>query len=122
VWGPVIAQLAAIFFASSLSNPGLPSGVSDKTGHFIGYGMLGAFILRALAGAAVAGVTAGRGLLSVGLASLYAASDEFHQSFVPGRSPDPADWVADTLGAIAAVLLVLGVAALLGRRRSVGPR
>ncbi|MCX5731999.1 MAG: VanZ family protein, partial [Deltaproteobacteria bacterium] len=29
------------------------------------------------------------------------ATDEFHQSFVPGRNADVADWMADTLGAAA---------------------
>ena len=32
--------------------------------------------------------------------SIYGASDEFHQSFVPGRTVDFFDWVADTIGAI----------------------
>ena len=31
--------------------------------------------------------------------SLYGMSDEWHQSFVPGRMSDVADWVADTVGA-----------------------
>ena len=31
---------------------------------------------------------------------VYAATDEIHQSFVPGRSPDAADWVADALGVV----------------------
>lgn len=31
--------------------------------------------------------------------SLYGASDEFHQSFVPGRSPSVLDWLADSSGA-----------------------
>ena len=44
-------------------------------------------------------------LVAVALASLYAVTDEFHQSFVPGRMCDPADWLTDTLGA------TLGVAA-----------
>lgn len=30
--------------------------------------------------------------------TLYGISDEFHQSFVPGRYPEPADVVADGLG------------------------
>jgi VanZ family protein len=41
---------------------------------------------------------------SVLIASLYGASDELHQYFVPGRSAEVADWVADTLGALVAVL------------------
>ena len=32
-------------------------------------------------------------------ASLYAATDEIHQSFVPGRDADVRDWFADTIGA-----------------------
>jgi hypothetical protein len=34
------------------------------------------------------------------MASLYGVLDEFHQSFVPGRSVEYADWLADTLGAV----------------------
>lgn len=34
---------------------------------------------------------------------LYAASDEWHQSYVPGRSVEAADWVADALGVAAGV-------------------
>ena len=41
-------------------------------------------------------------------ASLFGASDEFHQSFVPGRDTDVFDWVADTLGATAGALVWLG--------------
>lgn len=33
------------------------------------------------------------------LASLYGAVDEWHQSWVPGRSSDSWDWLADTAGA-----------------------
>ncbi|MEY8459740.1 VanZ family protein [Eggerthellaceae bacterium 24-137] len=46
--------------------------------------------------------------ISIALASLYAVTDEFHQSFVPGRLCDPADWLTDTLGA---TLGAVGVAA-----------
>ena len=38
--------------------------------------------------------------------SLYGASDEWHQSFVPGRSNDVWDWLADTVGAGLAVLVL----------------
>lgn len=36
------------------------------------------------------------GLIAVG--ALLALSDEFHQSFVPGRACDPWDWLADMVG------------------------
>ncbi len=49
-WGPAIAQMAAIFVLSSQSTiPDLPGGLSNHTGHFIGYGMLGALALRGFA-------------------------------------------------------------------------
>lgn len=35
--------------------------------------------------------------------SLYGISDEFHQSFVPGRDTSGWDWLADTLGGFLAV-------------------
>jgi len=37
--------------------------------------------------------------LSVLFCSLYGISDEWHQSFVPGRDASVFDWVADTTGA-----------------------
>lgn len=38
--------------------------------------------------------------------SLYGLSDEWHQSFVPGRDADLLDWVADTLGASIALSMI----------------
>jgi len=37
---------------------------------------------------------------------LYGASDEIHQYFVPNRSAEAGDWIADVLGVIIAVLLI----------------
>ncbi len=43
-------------------------------------------------------------LLSIAFCSLYGLSDEWHQSFIVGRESDVADWVADTSGAVMAVV------------------
>jgi VanZ family protein len=43
---------------------------------------------------------------------LYAISDEMHQAFIPGRSCDPFDMIADMAGAVLAAL----VASILSRR------
>jgi len=100
LWGPVILQMALIFVASSIPNLGaLPGGVSDKSGHSIGYAMLAGLLLRAFAGGRVRGITWTRGLLAILLATCYGATDEFHQLFVPGRSADRYDVVADFIGA-----------------------
>jgi hypothetical protein len=115
LWGPVVLQMAVIFIASSIPNLGeLPAGVSAPLGHTIGYALLGALLLRALAGGRVSGVTWGRALAAVLLATLYGVSDEAHQSFVPGRSPDRFDVLADCAGAALAVML--SVAAVRARR------
>jgi|YNPMSStandDraft_1061717.scaffolds.fasta_scaffold07998_6 VanZ family protein len=39
------------------------------------------------------------------LGALYAATDEWHQRFVPGRIPDATDWAADVVGLTASLLL-----------------
>jgi VanZ family protein len=111
LWGPVALHMVLIFVASSISELGaLPGGMSDKSGHGIGYGILGAVLVRALAGGRVNGVTWRRAGLAVLLATLYGVTDEFHQSFVPGRSPDRFDVLADCLGAAVTVVVIAGVA------------
>jgi len=45
-------------------------------------------------------------LVTIAFCSLYGITDEFHQSLVPGRSPDMLDWLADTLGATIAIFLI----------------
>ena len=112
IWGPALLQMAVIFGLSSISDLGpLPAGVSDTSGHSIGYAILGALLLRALAGGRWSGVTWGRSLAAIVLCTLYGVSDEFHQSFVPGRTPDRADVLADCVGAAIAVALIAAVAA-----------
>jgi VanZ family protein len=100
LWGPVVLQLAIIFAASSIPNlREIPGGISDKSGHSIGYAMLAGLLLRALAGGRLEGVTWKRGIAAIVLATLYGVTDEFHQLFVPGRSADPYDVLADGVGA-----------------------
>ncbi|MDR1358604.1 MAG: VanZ family protein, partial [Coriobacteriales bacterium] len=56
-------------------------------------------------------------LLAVVLAAAYAASDEIHQLFVPGRSSDPVDVLTDILGASAGALLTALVLKRLSERQ-----
>ena len=48
----------------------------------------------------------------------YGALDEWHQSFVPGRSPDLMDWLADVVGVTLGYLLVLRFSRASSRTRS----
>ncbi len=107
LWGPPLAVMGAIFALSSL--PALPSApglFTDKHAHFGAYATLAALLYRALAGGRRAGLTVGRGLLAIALATLYGVTDEWHQSFVPSRRAELGDLVADALGAVAAVGLL----------------
>jgi VanZ family protein len=72
-----------------------------KCGHFTEYFVLSLLILR--------GIRAGRhgtrlawAAVAILLVAGYAALDEFHQSFVPGRTPAISDVLLDTSGGITA--------------------
>jgi VanZ family protein len=107
LWLPSIIYMAAIFVVSSVSDVGpMPGGVSDKSLHMLSYAVLGVLLLIPLARGVWAGVSWQRALAAIVLATLYGMSDEFHQSFVPGRSSDILDVVADAIGATGGVGLV----------------
>lgn len=106
LWGPVAAQMGAIFVLSSQPTlPTLPGGLTNHTGHFVGYAALGALLLRAIARASWRQVTTRAAAWSWLVAVAYGASDELHQRFVPGRMSTLDDWVADAAGAWVAVSL-----------------
>jgi VanZ family protein len=101
-WGPALVMMILIFTASGTPGNDLPKfGVWDflvkKSGHMIGYALLGAAWLRGLANNK--GINKGAVILAIVLSALYAASDEFHQSFTPERTPSLSDVGIDTFGA-----------------------
>jgi VanZ family protein len=112
--------MALIFALSSTATPPAPAQVGDKTLHFVGYGGLGVLALRATAGGALSGLTAGPASAAWAIAAVYGVTDEYHQRFVPGRTPDAADALADALGAAAAVLTVWAFGIIARSRRSSG--
>lgn len=98
IWAVLVAGV--IFAASSRGRIAAPDVANvDKYGHFLVYGLLGTLICRALGDRRWAAVWA------LAMASAYGVTDEFHQSFVPGRSSEAADWLADTSGAALAIFL-----------------
>jgi VanZ family protein len=108
--------MVAIFAVSSVPNLDTSgTGVSDKSLHFWVYGLLGALLLRALAGAAWAGVTVRAASAAWLMAVVWGALDEVHQAFVPGRSLSGLDWLADAGGAALAAGVVLAVVVRRGR-------
>jgi len=68
--------------------------------HFIAYALLGALFLRAFKTTRIKHHLKLIFALSVLFSSLYGISDEIHQSFVPYRTADVMDVIADILGSV----------------------
>ena len=101
VWGPAWATMVLIFVLSSISGLGpIPGGVDDGVAHALQYAVLAALLLR--------GVKVRAAALAVLLATLYGVTDEAHQWFVPGRTAEVTDLVADALGAAVAAGVICG--------------
>jgi VanZ family protein len=105
-WLPALAVMLIIFYFSSQPSTDLPSfGWFDtlvkKGGHFTVYAVLAFSLWYAFEWKIDV-----RWLVWL-LAFMYAASDEFHQSFVPGRHPSVWDVVIfDSFGALASLWVV----------------
>jgi VanZ family protein len=89
-WIPATIIMATIFIFSStplvdLPNYGFWDTLVKKGGHMTGYGLLTGAYWYGL------GFDRKKGWLAWLLAVLYATTDEFHQSFTPGRHPSPVD-------------------------------
>lgn len=111
-WPLLLAWLALIFGLSSIPNEiRRPTGTIpyDKIAHFLEYTVLAFLIAWVLARARRSPVDASVAAIAVGAAVLYGVSDEWHQSYVPGRDPSWTDLSTDALGAVcgaaAAVIL-----------------
>jgi VanZ family protein len=104
-WLPPVAWAGMIFYLSSLPGSAIPSPFfsADKVFHLGAYALLGYLVARALA---YYGRT-GRVMLmpALLLCLAYGISDEFHQSFVPDRTPSVLDVAADTIGACIGIVI-----------------
>lgn len=93
-FAPPLLLMGVIFVLSA--QPSLDSGlgvldlVGRKLVHMAEFGLLFLLWLRAL--------RFERPLLAVVIAVAYAATDEWHQSFVPGRTGTPVDVLIDATG------------------------
>ena len=108
LWLPPVVLMGVIFALSA--QPSLDSGlglidlIGRKLLHFSEYALLCFLWWRALAT-----VTTPRraALWAFLIASGYAVTEEFHQTFVDGRHGTPVDWLIDSAGA-AVVAFALG--------------
>lgn len=105
-WLPAVLWASLIFWASSRPAsliPLIPVPHADKGIHFIEFAVL--CYLICWAQQATERRFKAIIWLAVLMTSAYGAFDEYHQRFTPERTPEVADWLADTLGAVAAGFL-----------------
>ena len=108
-WVPPLAWMGLIFFLSSQSR--LPSHpqltiarLMQTGGHMFAFGMLWALLWRAMMKTWPSGRVVWWAFL---VSLLYAGSDEYHQTFVPGRHGTVVDLGVDILGMLVAWGLIV---------------
>lgn len=103
-----LAWLALIFILSAQSSIQVPEIFlyQDKALHSLFFGVLG-FLWALLVMSDAPRPAFWHVLLISLLVTGYGGLDEFHQSFVPGRTPDILDLAADTCGGLVSALLAL---------------
>ncbi|HEY9198606.1 MAG TPA: VanZ family protein [Gammaproteobacteria bacterium] len=113
-----VLWMGTIYYLSSHPMPEIDLGFSaqDKLVHLLAYGLLGALLLGAFR-LRPGGYMLRQIALAALIATLYGLTDEWHQSFVPGRNSDALDVVADAVGALLGSTLLWALA----RRLSPGP-
>lgn len=89
--GLIVNAIKTLF--PSLENAEFLVTLVRKSAHFIEYALLGFFTARAFK------LSKASPWWSVLACAVYAGTDEFHQSFVSGRSAEFKDVALDTLGA-----------------------
>ena len=116
-WLPAGVWAATIFLLSAQPRlPRPPGSLTDKDAHALALGLLAAACLFGLTQGRLAAVTGARAALAATLAILYGVTDEWHQTFVPGRQADVFDVLADAVGACLVAALAWACAILLRRR------
>ncbi len=109
---PPILWAALIFYGSShpaptIAAPGIAGGVIENCGHAVEYGIFAA--LLALCAKRTSGwIDLDRATVRwiVAVIVLYAASDEWHQSFVPHRDASVYDVITDIVGGVSTLACI----------------
>ena len=95
-----------IFFFSSLSGPpGARFPIISIAYHFIVFFLFAFFLLASIKGKGK--IKLKYLIIAIIISVLYAFSDEFHQSFVPGRDAGIKDILTDTAGIFFSSLIYL---------------
>jgi VanZ family protein len=107
-WLPAIGYMGLIFFLSSLPSHELKISkeIPDYILHVIEYFLCCIFLLLGYAKGIKEHFTKKAYFIAVIISTLYALSDEFHQSFVPTRDANIRDIAADIIGSLLAAGII----------------
>jgi VanZ family protein len=117
-----IAWAGVIFYLSSKSSIHMPTLFpgQDKLFHLIAFGVLAFFSMGALRPAA-SGYRSAQVWFTVVLVTLYGLLDEFHQHYVPGRTVELYDALADAAGGLLGAWSMYYLVRILLNRSTVSP-
>ena len=125
-----VAWMGFIFYLSSLPPADLPRQIEafawldelrPVAGHLVLYGVLGPLLLVSLWSWVTGSAYRLRWpLIAISFGTLYGVMDEYHQSFVPGRSPSAFDVFIDGVGVVASVASLWYVVGAVRHRRAQG--
>lgn len=98
---PVLIWMAVIYVFSSFSGSNYPKEpeIFSWTAHFSMYFILGYFVARMFDKKGISAF-----LMALVICLVYAISDEWHQSFVPGREASLVDFGVDGVGGLIGIL------------------
>jgi VanZ family protein len=107
---PACVWALTIFVASSIPSRDLPAEdifEYDKLIHMAIYFIFAGLLYRALRFEGTSPAMRSRAaVVTIAIIALYGMTDEYHQHFVPGRSMDVYDWVADVAGGLLCVVVM----------------
>lgn len=105
-WLPPLLWAGVILFGTSLPQSVVPLQTSsiDKVLHFTIYTVFAFLLTRQISEDTSRWRAAA---LAIVVAMAFGAVDEWHQRFIPGRSTEFADWLADSFGAVIGTFMFL---------------
>jgi VanZ family protein len=106
-WAPLLLWMGTVLVLSSLPGSTLPRVTIpniDKIVHYSEYFIMAILFMRAMVSSADNRLTIQAVLVTLFIITFFAAFDEIHQLYIPGRSCDILDYAADMLGAGTAVV------------------
>lgn len=98
---PMVLIMGTIFFLSHQAGTELPFSLLpglDKLAHAVIYALLAASVLFGVSREVLQVKPFKTGVLVVFICLLYGLTDEYHQTFIPGREASLGDLTADVVG------------------------